>query len=231
MIEPGQNEHRSGSVARDAPRQVASRKTGIHLTWILPPRHLSPVRHRAPGGGAAKTLPHLRISNNAGVNRRGSKCESTLRVAFTPRCSMAGSAGASASHGSALLPIGPGIRPCDEAAVSLYAVRRDLVCGLAAAPQDLPMSPPRSGRPPPVAVHRVAGQAGETQDFASGPFLGWYSGISGKLRAGGSPRIDDSPVAEGYRVEIGARKRAPPSPKTGRRSLLAVREAWRSRGR
>ena len=42
MIEPGQNEHRGGSVARGVARQVASRKTGIRLTWIL--RSINPVR-------------------------------------------------------------------------------------------------------------------------------------------------------------------------------------------
>ena len=37
MIEPGKHGHRSGSVARGAARQVTSRKTGVRLTWILPP--------------------------------------------------------------------------------------------------------------------------------------------------------------------------------------------------
>ena len=36
MIEPGKNGRRSRGVARGAARQVASKKTGIHLTWILP---------------------------------------------------------------------------------------------------------------------------------------------------------------------------------------------------
>ena len=36
MIEPGTNGRRSRGVAREATRQVTSRKTGIRLTWILP---------------------------------------------------------------------------------------------------------------------------------------------------------------------------------------------------
>ena len=49
MIEPGNNGRRSGGVARGAARHVTSRKTGIHLTWILPStalrsRSASPLR-------------------------------------------------------------------------------------------------------------------------------------------------------------------------------------------
>ena len=36
MIEPGKNGCRSGGVAGGAARHVTSRKTGFHLTWILP---------------------------------------------------------------------------------------------------------------------------------------------------------------------------------------------------
>ena len=36
MIEPDKNGHRSGSVAMGVARQVASGKTGVRLTWILP---------------------------------------------------------------------------------------------------------------------------------------------------------------------------------------------------
>ena len=36
MIDLGKNGRRSGGMARDDASQVASRKTGIHLTWILP---------------------------------------------------------------------------------------------------------------------------------------------------------------------------------------------------
>ncbi len=35
MIAPGQSEHRSGGVAKDAVSQFASRKIRIRLTWIL----------------------------------------------------------------------------------------------------------------------------------------------------------------------------------------------------
>ena len=47
MIEKDKNGHRSGSVARGATRQVASRKTGVRLTWILPPLRVERIcRHR-----------------------------------------------------------------------------------------------------------------------------------------------------------------------------------------
>jgi hypothetical protein len=38
MIEPGKNGRRSRGVARGSATHVASKKTGIHLTWILPYR-------------------------------------------------------------------------------------------------------------------------------------------------------------------------------------------------
>ena len=61
-----------------------------------------------------------------------------------------------ASRASLRFPTGPGIRPCDEAAVSLYAVRRDAVrTGHSAA--GLADVAAQVGKANPVAVHRVGG--------------------------------------------------------------------------
>ena len=35
MIEPGRSGHRNRAVARDAARQVSTKKNGFRLTWIL----------------------------------------------------------------------------------------------------------------------------------------------------------------------------------------------------
>ena len=49
MSAPGQSRHRSGGIAKYAASQLASRKTGSRLTWILPTPH-----HRPP---AALAVP------------------------------------------------------------------------------------------------------------------------------------------------------------------------------
>ena len=50
MIKPGQSQHRRRSVERNVARQVASRKSSIHLTWIRPPRPHPSERHRRSCG-------------------------------------------------------------------------------------------------------------------------------------------------------------------------------------
>ena len=65
MIEPGKNGRREG---RCEARHFE--KTGIHLTWILPPRPVRPVRQRAAGPRGRKTPPRKRMDGKPGVNRR-----------------------------------------------------------------------------------------------------------------------------------------------------------------
>ena len=60
MIEPGRSGHRNRAVARDAARQVASRKTGVRLTWIL-----TDLNSRKPAlGGAAETASQSTVRSS-----------------------------------------------------------------------------------------------------------------------------------------------------------------------